>query len=486
MAETWHLVRRKENVRAVKNRWVFTKKFDNQGQVKRYKARLVAKGYTQKYGVDYNETFSPVAKFKSIRVLAALCALLKLSAFQDDVPSAFLKGSLKETIYMEQPEGFGSDKSLVCLLKKTLYGLKQSPREWNFVLHQYMLSKGFVQSQADTCIYVNSKNQMFVGIYVDDIVTVGHRELVGSFREDLRSEFKITEGGPLEWYLGVAFHLRDDGSITLDQNVYVHQKLEEFKEYVGATRRSSPLPSNYQQILQEAKNEPDSDGKFPYRRIVGSLMYAMLATRPDLACSISVVSQFLEKPKPSHIGLVKHILQYLAQNTDVKLVYQSTGKVELVGYADASYANEEGYKSRTGYGFLVGPCLVSWYSKKQSVVAQSAAEAEYYSAVAAANEAIWIKQLIEDLGFKQGTITLFEDNQACIALTKNPEDHKRTKHIQVKYHVIRDYVSKNLIKFVYCSTQNQLADMFTKGISGSALRRMLLQFGLQIQKSGGE
>ena len=481
-AETWTLKKPDVPVKTVKNRWVFTKKCNNLGQIIRHKARLVAKGYTQRFGFDYNETFAPVVKFKSIRLLAALSAKLRLSAFQDDVPTAFLKGHLKETVWMEQPEGFESDNpDELCLLQKTLYGLKQSPREWFQVIHQYMINQGFTQSLADPCIYHNKEKNLFVGIYVDDIITVGKLEQAKEFRKNIRSHFNITEGGILEWYLGVAFYTQKDGSVILDQSVYLKQKLEEFSQYIGQEKRSSPLPSNYQKLLEDAEKEEPSTQKFPYRNIVGSLMYAMLGTRPDLAAPVSVVSQFLEKPKDIHIELVKHILKYLAGNLDRKLVYKSSGDTVLSGYVDASYANETGHKSRTGYAFLLGGSLISWNSQKQSVVAQSAAESEYYAAVSAANEALWIKQLLEDLGIKQESIILYEDNEACIALTKNPQDHKRTKHIQVKYHVIRQYVQEGLIKLVYCPTKNQLADIFTKGVSGNLLDACLTKLGFHRQ-----
>ena len=316
---------------------------------------------------------------------------------------------------------------------------------------------------------------------MDDIITVGKSESAQEFRENLRKHFNITQGGILHWYLGVAFCRQENGSITLDQTVYLKQKIQEFSQFIGNEKRSSPLPANYQKLLENAEKEEPSNTNFPYRQIVGSLMYAMLCTRPDLACGVSVVSQFLEKPKDTHIELVKHILKYVAGNLDKKLVYKSDGDILLKGYVDASYANETGYKSRTGYGFLLGGSLISWNSQKQSVVAQSAAESEYYAAVSAANEGLWIKQLLMDLGIEQQSITMYEDNQACIALTKNPQDHKRTKHIQVKYHIIRQYVSDGLIKFVYCPTKDQLADIFTKGVSGPLLSTCLSKLGLHRQ-----
>ncbi len=421
---------------------------------------------------------------KSVRVLAALCVIENLEAFQDDVPTVFLKGSLQETVWMEQPEGYrSSDKDSFCYLLKTLYGLKQSPREWNMVLHKYLLSQGFIQSKVDTCIYVNQQGNkpLFVGIYVDDIITVGVKEQANKFRGKLRSHFGIQEGGQLEWYLGIAFYRQQDGSMVLNQEIYLKQKMVEFQEFIGKTKFSSPLPQNYQQLLLNDDNNIVVPSNFPYRKIVGSLMYAMLCTRPDIAAAVSVVSRFLEKPKPIHIQLVIRILQYLNNTLDYALIYKPSKNVELTGYVDASYANEIGYKSRTGYTFLLSGSLVSWYSGTQSVVAQSAAEAEYYAACSAANEALCLKQLLEDLGFPSKTIVLHEDNQACIALTKNPEDHKRTKHIQVKYHVIRDYVAKQLVAFVYCPTASQLADIFTKGVPGHLLRTHLKNLGLQSQ-----
>jgi hypothetical protein len=486
-AKTWIVKKPYHSLKKspVKNRWVFTKKFDKNGEVKKFKARLVAKGFTQKYGIDYNETFAPVAKFKSIRLLAAISAKTGMQAYQDDVPTAFLKGTLQEEIWMEQPEGYvkGSPGEL-CLLTKTLYGLKQSPREWNAVIHQFLIEHNFIQSKADPCIYVNlsESGPLFVGVYVDDIVTIGRKEQANNFREKLRSYFGITEGGKLEWYLGVAFEYLKDGSISLNQKVYLQQKMEEFKEIVGRTRHSSPLPKDYQKLLEEENATVVTHDKFPYRKIVGSLMYAMLGTRPDLAAAVSVVSRYLDKPKPIHIQLVTRILQYVNSTLDMCLIYKATGGYELTGYVDASYAGESGYKSRSGHAFLLGGSLISWYSGMQSVVAQSSAESEYYAACAAANEALWLKQLLEDLGYRSKTLTLYEDNKACIALTKNPEDHKRTKHIQVKYHVIRDYVAKKLISFSYCPTASQLADIFTKGVPGHLLRTHLKRLGLQSQR----
>ena len=322
-AETWKIKKPGKLTKApIKCRWVYTKKFNKDGCISRYKARLVAKGFTQRYGYDYIETFSPVSKFTSLRVLIALAAHFKYSIYQDDVPTAFLKGILKEEIWMEQPPGYkeGSDDEL-CYLTKTIYGLKQSPREWNAVIHEYLINRGFKQSQADPCIYISQSPLLFVGVYVDDIATAGKEEDTVNFRNDLRKEFSITQGGPLEWYLGISIQKLLDGRITLDQTLYLRQKLEEFKDFIPSGGISHPLPCNYQKLLQDAEKEELYVGNFPYRKVVGSLMYSMLGTRPDLACALSVVSQFLDKHKSTHVKLVQRILQYVQVNLELKLVY---------------------------------------------------------------------------------------------------------------------------------------------------------------------
>ena len=476
----------------VKCKWVFRKKLNLDGSVKEFKARLVAKGFSQRYGIDFYETFAPVAKMKSIRAIAGISASLKLTIYQDDAPSAFLDPSLKETVVMQQIPGYEDGSTRVCLLKKPLYGLKQSPREWNSVVDNFMKEQGFSQLTSDTCVYYKKTpgTILIVAVYVDDILTCGVQNSVelNEFRSALHKRFNMEKGGIINHYLGMNFNFLENGSITIDQHHYLISKLSEFNEYIGSGSRSSPLPADYLQHLENDKDEEIIlNEKFPYRAMVGSLMYAMVSTFPALAQPISIVSRFLSRPTLFHCNLVRHIFQYVRGNIDHNgITFNPCEKPthQIVGYVDASYTNNNNSKSTTGYCFTLNNSIISWNSKCQPVTALSAAESEYIAATEATKEAIWWRQFMNELGFPQETTILHEDNQACILLSKNPQAHNRTKHIQVRFHFVREKTASNEVSLKYISTKSQLADIFTKTTPGFALRPALksLQCGVKVSK----
>jgi hypothetical protein len=475
----------------VKCRWVFRKKLDIHGSVKEYKARLVAKGFTQKYGIDFYETFAPVVKLKSIRLLTQLAASLGLELYQDDAPSAFLNGILKERIIMQQIPGYEDGTDRLCVLKKTLYGLKQSPREWNEVVDSFLRLEGFIPTSSDPCVYVKHTKEgiLLCAVYVDDIITGGTDvKEIQMFRTKLHQRFNMTPGGLLELYLGCHFERDNSGNYTINQTQYLERKLKEFDQFIPKGFRSSPLPPNYEVLLEQAEKESSNPKiQFPYREMVGSLMYAMVATRPDLAQALSVVSRYLSCPKDIHCNLVQHIYMYVRNSLDFQLHYSSNAKLELFGYVDAAYGNNKKGTSTTGYGFVLGGGLLSWYSKGQDTVALSVAEAEYIAATEAAKEAIWFRTFLEELGFPQETTILYEDNEACILLSKNPQLHSRTKHIQIRYHFIREKVTSKEIQLQYISTKAQAADMFTKALPFYKLKNCLSNIGCSVHsKSRGE
>jgi len=459
------------------------KKLKKDGTLDKYKARLVAKGFHQRLGKDYLETFSPVAKLKSIRTIFALAAVNNWNLFHDDATSAFLNGIIKEALYMDQPEGFVNECSpeKKWRLLKALYGLKQAPREWNSVLHDHLISEKYVQSRADPCIYFKRENDQstVIGVYVDDIISTGsHDHSLQKFREKLKSRFKCSEGGALDWCLGMEVQ-NGEKSLFIHQNQYINQKLEEFSDHLDEnTKRTSPLDPEFQNLLESAISSNEIDPKFPYRSMVGSLSYLANGTRPDISTAVSIVSRYLEKPTKIHCQMVKRIYYFLRQTPEIGLYYLKGGKVELTGYCDASWANLEDYKSISGYAFKIGNCLVSWSSKKQQSVSLSSTESEYISATSAAQECLWLKHLLDEIGFPQGCVKIFEDNQGCIALTKNPQDVKRTRHIQLRYHFIRDLVKARALEFPYIQTKRQLADMFTKGLPGNQLQHLATALGV--------
>jgi hypothetical protein len=473
-------------MKAIGYRWVFVKKLDMFGKIAKFKARLVAKGYNQRHGVDYLETYAPVCKFKSIRTLMAIAASKKYQITQDDVKTAFLHSDLEIGMWMKNPEGQG-----FVYLEKALYGLKQAPLEWNETLNAYLVESGFSRSSADHCIYTKAieGHTYYVGVYVDDLLTVGKDTAhIENIRASFRKRFKMSGGGNAEWYLSMNIEQAEDFSITLNQSQYIKQKLFEFKDFLGHESKQckSPLAPNFQEKLLEAENSQDYEPEFPYRSMVGSAMFAMLGTRFDIATAVSVVSGFLDKPKKIHCEMVRQIFWYLRGTMDHKLHYKANSDLKLTGYVDASYANGAGYRSMSGHGFKLGDCLISWYSTRQSIVALSTMESEYIALTPAVQEVIWLKQLLEDLGCPQNTITLYEDNQACIKLSFNPQqNHKRSRHIQVRFHWVKDMLKDKVFRLEYCKTNSQLADVFTKGYFGQQMKTSREALGL-LPDSGGK
>ena len=482
-AGTWEETLLPTSRKTIKCRWVYRIKHKADGSIDKYKARLVAKGFTQKYGIDYQETFSPVAKLKSIRSIIAIAASKGWTIKQGDVPTAFLNSDVKEEVYMDLPEGYSSKSISVARLRKALYGLKQAPREWYLLLRKFVLEQGFIQSKVDTCIYIlkTATNHILCGIYVDDIIVTGVN--FDEFCSSLEKKFGMEAFELLAWYLGINVKRQEDGSITLDQNNYIQDKIEEFQQFLPLKGASTQLPADYMTRLAGDNGEAEKD--FPYSEMIGSLMYAMNGTRPDLAFPLSILCSFMKSPTKVHCDLIRHLFSYLRFNS-FKLVYNFAEKLILQGWADASYANNLDYKSSSGYCMAVGGSLLSWSSGKQPVIAQSTAESELISANNASREVIWWKMLLGEMGFPQETVTVWEDNKACILLASNPQNHKRTKHIQVRYYYIRDLIEAQEIKLLYCSTLSQLADSFTKILPGHQLRVHLSLLGLKkIQNQRG-
>ena len=464
---TWELVTLPEGKTPIGLKWVFKIKHNADGSVKRYKARLVAKGYSQHQGIDYDETFSPVARFETVRILLSIAAMLNLPVYQFDVKSAFLNGELQEEVYVSQPEGFevSGDEHKVYKLKKALYGLKQAPRAWYKRVDSYFLKNGFLRSENEPTLYVKraGKNDfLVVVIYVDDMIYMGSNEsLIDDFKSSMQSEFEMTDLGKLQYFLGLEVK-QETGGIFLSQSKYAKDFLVKFNMH-NCKAVGTPMITN-----EKLQVEDGTEAVNPslYRSIIGGLNY-LTHTRPDIMYSVNVLSRFMHKPTRLHLGAAKRVLRYVAGTIDFGLWYSKSTNGTMYGYSDSDWGGcVDNRKSTSGQVFYLGSTAVSWSSKKQDVVALSSSEAEYIAVASASCQAIWLRRMLVDFHNEQyGPTSIFCDNKATIAMTRNPAFHSRTKHIDIRFHFIRDLTSEGIIELKYCPTNEQVADVFTKALS---------------------
>jgi hypothetical protein len=480
--ETWELVELPPDRKPIGSKWVFKIKHGKDGKVDRFKARLVAKGYAQKYGIDYDETFSPVVRFSSIRLLLTFAVQRDMLIHQMDAVTAFLNGKLDEEIYMEQPDGYikPGQEQLVCKLKRSLYGLKQSPRCWNKAFQEYMGCIGFAQSAADPCVYIKIANVLtIVAVYVDDLIVISETaEEMEKIKKELAVQFKMKDMGELHYCLGMSIEQdKEQNSIKLHQKEYICSMIEKYG-LSEANPVSTPVDVNVK-LVKDDEISKEVDPKL-YQSMVGSLLYAAMTTRPDIAYAVGVVSKFNSKPSEAHLTAVKRILRYLKGTADLALKYQKSDHGMLIGYSDADWAGDlDDRHSTTGNLFLMEEGAVSWLSKKQATVSLSTAEAEYVALSKATQEAVWLRRLLVDLQMPPDNPTLImEDNQGAIAMARNPVGHARTKHIDIRYHFVREALEQGTIDVQYCPTKEMLADLFTKPLPREQFEKLRSGIGL--------
>jgi hypothetical protein len=469
---TWSVIRRDTSINVIDTKWVFTRKRDENGVVKRFKARVVAKGYNQQYGVDYKETFAPVIKMKSLRLIIALSSTRKTKRklAQIDVKTAFLNASVKENIYVSAPKGMNIGAGLVLKLNKALYGIKQAPHEWNNEINSYILSLGFKQCVSDTCVYVKMSktgNIIILGLFVDDmIISYDDRDENEWFelKGMLVSKYELSDEGEANVIVGMKL-TRKHGCVYVDQRAYIREKLDEF----GMDQcKPASTPGDGNVWLNDSKGEVD---KQTYMQIVGSLIYT-LHTRPDVAHAINMVCRFMSEPNATHMRAAKRVLRYLCGTTSYGLKYANDedkhgGEVNIECYCDADWAGDkEDRKSTTGYCVYVNDNLISWNTKKQQSVALSTAEAELMAVVDVVREAMWMSMLLTEIGYKvKKPMSVWCDNQAAISLSKHDSDHNRTKHIDIRYYFIRDEMKKGEVDIKWIRSEEQVADIFTKSLT---------------------
>lgn len=483
---TWSLTKLPEGKKALQNRWVYRLKEESDGS-RRYKARLVVKGFQQKQGIDFTEIFSPVVKMTTIRVILSIVAAENLHLEQLDVKTAFLHGDLEEEIYMTQPEGFEvpGTKNLVCKLHKSLYGLKQAPRQWYKKFNEFMSNSGFNRCDMDHCCYVKkfADSYVILALYVDDMLIAGSNMTeINRLKQQMSENFEMKDLGPAKQILGMRISRnRSEGVLKLSQEKYVEKLLDRFN--VGdANTRSTPL-GNHLKFSKKQSPQTDEEESYmstvPYASAVGSLMYAMVCTRPDIAHAVGVVSRFMSNPGKEHWEGVKWILRYLKGSSRMCLCFRRND-LTLQGFSDADLGGDsDGGKSTTGYIFTLGGTAVSWKSKLQNRVALSTTESEYVAISEAAKEMIWLKNFLKELGKEQDVPPLFSDSQSAICLAKNPVFHSRCKHIQMKYHFIRELINDEELSLLKILGSENPADMLTKTATADKLRLCIASAGLR-------
>jgi hypothetical protein len=476
--EAWDIVEFPAGRKSVGSKWLFKKKFNAQGKVEKYKARLVAKGYSQVEGIDFGEIFSPVAKLTSIRFLLSIVVAFDLEVEQMDVKTTFLHGDLEEEIYMKQPEGFvvKGKKELVCKLKKSLYGLKQSPRMWYQKFDTYILGLGFVRSRADHCVYSKQVGNHFIYVvlYVDDMLLVGNNmDVIKEVKSQLSSKFDMKDLGAANFILGMEIKRdRANRKLWLNQRKYVETILQRFNMH-GSKPVKVPIPIGVKLSTDQCpktQEEEEDMSHVPYASAVGSLMYAMVCTRPDIAHAVGVLSRYMSKPGKEHWTTVKRVFRYLRGTTSYGLCYQGRPGLDRVvdihGFVDADWAGDlDRRRSTSGYVFNLFGGAISWMSKRQAVVALSTTEAEYMAATHASKEAVWLQRLCSGIGLVQQAVRLDCDSQSAIFLAKNPAYHSKTKHIDVQYHFVRDMVEEKKVLLEKVDTLKNVADSLTKSVS---------------------
>lgn len=474
---TWELVERPPGEKIVDNKWVYKVKMEQKNAPARYKARLVARGFTQQYGVNYYETFSPVVRFTSIRLILSLAAQRKMHIKQFDVKTAFLNGILNETVYMEQPTGFEDGTNKVCKLKKSLYGLKQASRCWNEKFTSFIKLFGFKQCQSDSCVFISKRDGALtlLAIHVDDGLVVGEKlNDVLSVIKYLGEKFEIKEMN-VGCFLGLEIQQSEDNSIFVHQTEYARKVLKRFN-MLNCIEIATPADPN--QVLNGFDESDPSN--YPYRELIGSLMYLAIGTRPDIAHAVGVASRFVEKPTIVHERAAKRILKYLKRTINFGILYIHSTTKEIQAFSDADYAGcLDTRRSTSGYAFIFCHGAISWGSERQHSVSLSTAESEYMAAALCVKELVWIRKIcIEIFDENSFNIKLFMDNDSAIRLTKNPEFHKRTKHIDVRYHFIREKYAENQFTLQHVPSDRMAADVLTKALAAQKFNGLIKMLGV--------
>ena len=488
--KVWELVELPEGCKPVGCKWIYKTKRDSKGKIERFKARLVAKGFTQREGIDFNVTFSPVSTKDAFRVIMALVAHFDMELHQMDVKTAFLNGDLYEEVYMEQPEGFKEDdcKHLVCKLKKSIYGLKQASRQWYLKFEEVITSSGFMENKVERCVYhkVRGSKIIFLILYVDDVLLASNDlDMLHEVKQLLSMHFDMKDLGEASFVLGIEIHRdRSRNLLGLSQKAYIERVLQRFN--MDACKPCAAPISHGEKLslAQCPKNEFEREPMkgIPYASAVGSLMYAQVCTRPDIAFVVGLLGRYLSNPGMDHWNVVKRVLRYLKGTKDYMLTYRKVENLELIGYTDSDFAMcPDDRKSTSGYIFMLAGGAVSWKSVKQTLVTSSTMHAEFVACYGASSQAVWLRNLISDMFVVDSIarpICVYCDNLSAVLFSNNNKNITGSKHLEVKYLTIKELVQKCDITIEHIRTESMLADPLTKGLCPNVFKGHVCNMGI--------
>ncbi|GJX95157.1 retrovirus-related pol polyprotein from transposon TNT 1-94 [Tanacetum coccineum] len=453
--EVWELVPRPDKVMVITLKWIYKVKLDELGGILKNKARLVARGYRQEEGIDFEESFAPVARLEAIRIFLAFAAHMNMVVYQMDVKIAFLNSNLREEVYVSQPDGFvdPDNPNHVYKLKKALYGLKQAPRAWYDMLSSFLISQDFSKGSVDPTLFIRreGKELLLVQIYVDDIIFAASTpKLCDLFAKII--------------------------GIFINQSKYA---LESLKKYGFDSCDPVDTP-----MVEKSKLDEDKEGKAVdlshYRSMIGTLLY-LTASRPDLQFVICMCARYQARPTEKHLHAVKRIFRYLKGIVNWGLWYLKDSSITLTAFADADHADcQDTRRSTSGSMQFLGDRLVSWSSKRQKSFAISSTETEKIAMSGSFAQILWMRSQLTDYGLGFNKIPMYCDNKSAIALCCNNVQYSRLKHIDIRFHFIKEHVENGVIELYFVNTEYQLANIFTKPLARERIEFLINKLGMQI------
>ncbi|GJX61879.1 retrovirus-related pol polyprotein from transposon TNT 1-94, partial [Tanacetum coccineum] len=443
------------------------------------KAQLVARGYHQEEGIDFEESFAPVARLEAIRIFLAFAAHMNMVVYQMDVKTAFLNGNLREKVYVSQPDGFvdPDNPNHVYKLKKALYGLKQDPCAWYDLLSSFLISQDFSKGSVDPTLFIRKvgKELLLVQVYVGDIIFAASTpELCDLFAKIMCSKFKMSMTGKISFFLGLQIFQNPRG-IFINQSKYALESLNKY-HFDSCDPVDTPM-------VEKFKMDEDKEGKAVdpshYCGMIGTLLY-LIASRPDLQFSICMCARYQARPTEKHLHAVKRIFQYLKGTVNRGLWYPKDSSIALTAFADADHAGcQDTRRSTSGSMQFLGDRLVSWSSKRQKSAAISSTEAEYIAMSGCCAQILWMRSQLTDYGLGFNKIPMYCDNKSAIALSCNNVQHSRSKHIDIRFHFIKEHVENGVIELYFVNTEYQLADIFTKDLARERIEFLINKLGMR-------